>query len=191
MRLTARVAASDRNTRPGFKLECMAGLVGSQMQAGPMNAWKRAKAVRIVPALPWIALFIFAFGLGLIYAVARYPRINDSVAMVWLTFEQLSNKGATGNWYPARFEHSGVLRHDAARTQPGYTLYALAPDLSAHLIDMNGRELHQWSLSREDVMPGAARQRRTFFGMLEPQVEGGHLFSNGARTCVWPGRGAF
>jgi hypothetical protein len=27
MRLTARVAASDRNTRRGFKLECMAGLV--------------------------------------------------------------------------------------------------------------------------------------------------------------------
>ena len=150
-----------------------------------MNTWKPAKAVRMVHALRWIALFIFAFGLGFVYAVSRSPRINDSVAMVRKTFEQLSNKSATGNWYPARFERSGVLRHDVARTQPGYTLYALAPDLSAHLIDMNGQELHKWSLSREDVMPGAARQRRTFFGLLEPQVEGGHLFSNGDLLLVY------
>jgi hypothetical protein len=150
-----------------------------------MNAWKRAKAVRFMPALRWIALFVFAFGLGLIYTVASYPRFNDLAATVQLSFEQLSNKGATGNWYPVRFERSSVLRYDAARTQPGYTLYALPPDLSAHLIDMNGRELHQWSLSAEDVMPGAARQPRTFFGMLEPQVEGGHLFSNGDLLLVY------
>ena len=150
-----------------------------------MNAWKQARAACCLPTLRRIALCIFAFCLGLIYAIASYPRFNDLAATVQVSFEQLSNKGSTGNWYPMRFDRSGVLQYDASRSQPGYTLYALAPDLSAHLVDRNGRELHQWSLSRNEVIPGAAGQPRTLFGMLEPQVEGGHLFSNGDLLLVY------
>ena len=109
----------------------------------------------------------------------------DLAATLQLSFQQLRNKSATGNWYPARFEHSGVLRYDAARTEPGYTLYTLAGDLSAHLIDMNGQELHRWSLSRDEVMPSAVKETRTFFGMFEPQVEAGHLFANGDLLLVY------
>jgi len=137
-----------------------------------------------MPSIRWVALFTFAFGLGMIYAVANYPRIKGLFATVQLSLH-IGNKSETGNWFPARFEHSGVLRHDAARVQPGYTLYAVAPDLSVHLVDMNGRELHRWSVSRQEVMPEAAGQARTFFGILSPQLEGRHLFPNGDLLTVY------
>ncbi len=152
----------------------------------PMISWRRlrTRGVRFVPAIRWIALFVFAFGLGLIYAVTNYPQINGLVSTVQLSF-RLGDKSASGNWFPARFDRSGVLRYDAARTQPGYTLYAVAPDLSAHLIDMHGHELHRWSITRKEVMPEAASQARTFFGILEPQVEGGYLYPNGDLLMVY------
>jgi hypothetical protein len=138
-----------------------------------------------MPAFLRIAVFVFAIIPGFIFGATNYPRAMNLVATVQLSFQQLKNKSASGNWYPARFEHSGVLRYDAARTQPGYTLYTLAPDLSAHLIDMNGKELHRWSLSRDEAMPGAAKETRTLFGMLDPQIEAGYLFPNGDLLMVY------
>jgi hypothetical protein len=151
-----------------------------------MRAWRllRTWTRRLVPSIRWVALFIVAFGLGLFYAATNATQIQGLISSVQLSFN-LRNKSATGNWFPARFEHSGVLRYDAARAQPGYTLYGVAPDLSAHLIDMNGRELHRWSVSRNEVMPGAAGEMRTFFGALEAQVEGRHLFPNGDLLMVY------
>src|SRR5271156_5519114 len=140
---------------------------------------------RFAPVLLRITVFMFAIIPGFIFGAINYPRAMSLVATVQLSFQQLGKKSASGNWYPARFEHSGVLRYDAVRTQPGYTLYTLAPDLSAHLIDMNGKELHRWSLSRDEVMPGAAKEARTLFGMLDPQIEAGHLFPNGDLLMVY------
>jgi hypothetical protein len=153
-----------------------------------MNARERTRtnAATLARSLRWIALFIFAFGLGLIFAIADYPWINASMATVQLSFEQLMNRSASGNWYPARFPRSGVLRYDLSRTHPGYTLYSLAPDLSAHLIDMDGRELHRWKLSRDRILPG--RPAGTLFGMLQPQIETGHLFPNGDLLLLYEQR---
>lgn len=137
-----------------------------------------------MPSIRWIALFVFAFGLGLFYAATNSAQINGLMASVQLSFN-LRNKSATGNWFPARFDHAGVLRYDAARAQPGYTLYGVAPDLSAHLIDMNGREVHRWSVTRKEVAPEASGEMRTFFGILESQVEGRHLFPNGDLLMVY------
>ena len=148
-----------------------------------MNVWRQAR--RFLPSVRWVALFIFAFGLGFIYAIVSYPQVSGFISTGALAMQQLWSKSATRNWFPARFERSGVLRHDAARTQPGYTLYTLAPDLSAHLVDMNGREVHRWSIPEEDVMPAARRQARMIFGLLEPQVEGGYLLSNGDLLLVY------
>ena len=92
-----------------------------------MKAWARIRPVRILPLIRRVALFTFAFGLGIIYATANYPRINGLLATMQLSLS-LGNKSATGNWFPARFEHSGVIHYDAARAQPGYTLYGVAPD---------------------------------------------------------------
>ncbi len=134
-------------------------------------------------ALRRIAFFFAAFGLGFIYAVTASPRISGFTRTLQLSFEQLRTRGASGNWYPARSSQTGVLRYDPARTQPGYTLYTVAPDLSAHLIDMNGRELHRWKLSRDRIILGGAAD--TLFGILEPQIECGHLFPNGDLLLVY------
>jgi len=156
-----------------------------------MNGRERVQTdpKRFVPSLRRIAVCTFGIILtvilGFIFGATSYPRATDLLATVQLSFQQATSKSTTGNWYPARFEHSGVRRYDAARTQPGYTLYTLAPDLSAHLIDMNGRELHRWSLSRDEVMPRSADEPRTLFGSFKPQVETGHLFPNGDLLLVY------
>ena len=157
------------------------------MQTTTMTAWQRVRVglILVLPSVRWITLFVFAFGVGFIYVASHYASVNDAIATEQLSFNQLRKKSASGNWYPARFERSGVLAYDAARAQPGYTLYALAPDLTAHLIDMDGRELHRWSVSRKEVMPEATGEASTLFGMFEPQVEGGHLFSNGDLLLVY------
>ncbi len=157
------------------------------MQTTPMKARQRVRVglILVLPSVRWITLFVFAFGVGFIYVASHYASVNDAIATEQLSFNQLRKKSASGNWYPARFERSGVLAYDAARAQPGYTLYALAPDLTAHLIDMDGRELHRWSVSRKEVMPEATGEASTLFGMFEPQVEGGHLFSNGDLLLVY------
>jgi hypothetical protein len=148
--------------------------------------WKRVQRYtrRLGPLLRRVALFVFAFGLGVIYAAANYPQIDGLVATLRLSWD-LRNKSATGNWFPARFERSGVLRYDPARAQSGYTLYGVAADLSAHLVDMDGSELHRWSITREQVMPEASRQLRTFFGALSAQVEGRYLYPNGDLLMVY------
>ena len=133
----------------------------------------------------WLAFFVFAFGLGFIFAIVTFPEIGAFLTVGADSFHQLLSKTATGNWFPDRFNRSGVLRNDAARAQAGYTLYTVAPDLSAHLVDMNGRELHKWFVPKETVMPGASGSVRTFFGLLEPQIEGGHLYPNGDLVLVY------
>ena len=50
---------------------------------------------------------------------------------------------------------------------------------------MNGHEIHRWSLTRDEVIPGATGQSRTFFGMLEAQIEGRHLYPNGDLLVVY------
>jgi hypothetical protein len=135
--------------------------------------------MRIAPLARWVALFIFAFGLGMAYAIVNHTRTQGLFASIQMSLDVLKNKTATSNWYPARFERSGVLRHDDTRYQPGYVLYTVAADLSAHLIDRDGRERHRWSLSRDEVMPTAAGEVRTFFGILKPQIDEAHLFPNG------------
>ncbi len=148
-----------------------------------MTVWEQVR--RLPASLRWLPFFLFAFGLGFIFAIVTFPQIGRSLAIGAMIIHQSVSKRATGNWFPDRFARSGVLRYDAARAQPGYTLYTLAPDLSAHLIDMNGREVHQWSPSKEQAVPGGTRTLRTLFGLLEPQIEGGHLFPNGDLLLVY------
>ncbi len=145
---------------------------------------RRSRLAIALSLVRWASLFIVALVWGAIYAISNYPRINGLVSTVQLTLS-LRNRTAGGNWFPARFEGSGVLRYDAARAQPGYTFYMVAPDLSAHLIDMKGRELQRWSVSAEEVMPEAAHEMRTLFGILKPQIDGGYLFPNGDLLLIY------
>ncbi len=145
-----------------------------------MTVWNRVR--RVFRSAP---LFVFAMGLGFAAAILAGPESGSAVATGETTLLQIFNwKTATGNWFPDRFEHSGVLRHDPARTQPGYTLYTVAPDLSVHLIDMNGREVHRWFVPKDEAIP-EVKSLRTLYGLLEPQVEGGYLYPNGDLILVY------
>jgi hypothetical protein len=140
---------------------------------------------RIARFIRWAALFVFVFGLGFIYATVNRTQTQGLLSAIQMSLDVFRSRIATNNWFPVRFERIGVLRHDRARSQPGFTLYSIAPDLSVHLVDMDGRARHRWSVSRDDVMPGAAREGRTFFGVLKPQVEQAHLFPNGDLLLVY------
>ena len=145
-----------------------------------MTVWKRVRR-----AFRWLPLFVFAMGLGFMVAILTGPDTGNAVATGETTFFQIFNKKtATGNWFPDRFEHSGVLRYDQARTQPGYTLYTVAPDLSVHLVDMNGREVHRWFVPKDEAIP-EVKSLRTLYGLLEPQIEGGYLYPNGDLVVVY------
>jgi len=147
-----------------------------------MKVWRRVR--RVLPAFRWVALFVFVMGLGFIAAIAAGPRTGTAMRAIGLTFLQVFSKTSTGNWFPDRFVRSGLLRYDPERAQPGYTLYTVAPDLSAHLIDMNGHEVHRWFVPHDTAMPGA-NGPRTLFGLLEPQIEGGYLYPNGDVILIY------
>jgi Arylsulfotransferase (ASST) len=140
---------------------------------------------RLAPLLLQLLAAAGAAMIGLVFGALHYPQAMDLLTTMQWSVQQLQGSGAAGNWYPVRFKQTGVLRYDAARAQNGYTLYAIAPDLSAHLVDLDGRELHQWSVSREAIMPAAARQARTLFGAIKPQIEAGHLFPNGDLLLIY------
>lgn len=50
----------------------------------------------------------------------------------------------TDQWHVARDGAEGVTLHDPKQALEGYTLYTGAGEAAAHLIDMNGRVLHEW-----------------------------------------------
>jgi hypothetical protein len=50
-----------------------------------------------------------------------------------------------------RNNESGLLIHDQTRATPGYTLYAPVRGEAAYLIDMEGKEVHQWPISDPSV----------------------------------------
>lgn len=50
----------------------------------------------------------------------------------------------TDQWRKARGGEKGVTIHDRERALEGYTLYTSAGEAAAHLIDMDGRVVHEW-----------------------------------------------
>lgn len=58
--------------------------------------------------------------------------------------QETQDRFKTDQWRLARDSSAGVTSHDAARVAPGYTLYTAAGDAAAHLIDMEGRVVHEW-----------------------------------------------
>ncbi len=138
---------------------------------------------RVRSALRSIQQLVFLIGLGIIVGIMLGPKAGVTLGVAGRTILQLVSKTVTRNWYPDRFERSGLLRYDPARAQPGYTLYTLAPDLSAHLIDMNGREVHSWFVPNDQI--SGVSGIRTLFGLLEPQVEGGYLYPDGDVILVY------
>jgi hypothetical protein len=52
----------------------------------------------------------------------------------------------TDQWRSARTDARGTTVHDAARAYEGYTLYTSGGSPAASLVDIDGNEVHRWSL---------------------------------------------
>jgi len=81
----------------------------------------------------------------------------------------------------------GVSIHDRALSGEGFNFYTSGHGPEAVLMDMDGRELHRWHLSDEEVWPGrkltpAQRRRGNFWRRA-------HLFENGDVLALFAGRG--
>ncbi|MEZ5832814.1 MAG: arylsulfotransferase family protein [Dongiaceae bacterium] len=57
---------------------------------------------------------------------------------------EVADPYVTDQWHVARNGEQGVTIHDPGKAFEGYTLYTGAGEASAHLIDMNGRVVHDW-----------------------------------------------
>src|SRR4030095_7012640 len=94
-------------------------------------------------------------------------------------FDRGSNAYAT-RWAKIRRSRTGLIAHDPARAQPGYTLFApMYGDGTVYLLNMDGKVEHTWRLP---YRPG-------LYGHLLPN---GHLFYGGKimedldRCEAWP-----
>ncbi|MCP5141375.1 MAG: PQQ-binding-like beta-propeller repeat protein [Gammaproteobacteria bacterium] len=108
-----------------------------------------------------LALSLIALGMGYGWLSARlhwWPGSTLDQAMLaadatWQKWRPRDRYNDTNLFIASRFERSGVLRHDAARAQDGYTLYTSGHDNAAFLIDMAGRTVHEWRLPFSQAWP--------------------------------------
>lgn len=81
---------------------------------------------------------------------------------------------------------SGVTRHDPNRAWAGLNLYLSAHSAEAILTDMDGHDLHRWSVRIEEVWPERAGQElgpgANFWGRA-------HLYPNGDLLAMFNGLG--
>jgi hypothetical protein len=79
-----------------------------------------------------------------------------------------------------RRARTGLIAHDAARAQPGYTLFApMYGDGTVYLVDMDGKVAHAWRLP---YRPG-------LYGHLLPNghlLYGGKIMEDLERFEAWP-----
>lgn len=146
------------------------------------------KTNRIATAIRWIALVNLIFCLGIAFALANQKKLTSMQTALTMIWKQRTKTG-TGDWTTQRYKEKGVLRYDSARTQPGYTLYTLVPEMSAYLINTNGVVVHKWDMPQ--VAPD--NSIHTFFGMMKPHIDAAEMLPNGDLLIVYaqPGIGEY
>lgn len=105
----------------------------------------------------FIAIAFLAFLAGAYIALAKifpYEYFNNAYKAGEALFKQLTVNDPyteTDLWREARGDERGVTIHDPSRAEHGYTLYTSGDGTYASLIDMQGEEVHRWSLPFSDV----------------------------------------
>jgi hypothetical protein len=74
--------------------------------------------------------------------------------------QQTADPYVTDQWRKARGSEQGVTIHDSERASAGYTLYTSAGAAAAHLIDMDGRVVHEWRRPFSEVWHERAAVKR-------------------------------
>ncbi|HWN13975.1 MAG TPA: aryl sulfotransferase, partial [Candidatus Dormibacteraeota bacterium] len=79
-----------------------------------------------------------------------------------------------------RRTRTGLIAHDPARTQPGYTLFApMFGDGTVHLVDMDGKSAHTWRLPYRPGLYGHLLDNDRLFYC-------GKVMEDLARFEAWP-----
>ena len=91
-------------------------------------------------------------------------------------------------WTPSRREETGVTLYQPDRAFDGLTLYMSTHAQEAHLIDMSGETVHQWSLPFSEAWPQPSH--------IEDPVDGdfiywraAHVYPNGDLLMIYVGEG--
>jgi hypothetical protein len=94
----------------------------------------------------------------------------------------------TDQWRTARDGAKGVTIHDPKRAFEGYTLYTSAGEAAAHLIDMDGRVLHEWRRPYSEVWNerAAVKQPRPDAVIL---MDKARLLPNGDLLAIYAAAG--
>jgi hypothetical protein len=74
--------------------------------------------------------------------------------------EEVADPYVTDQWRKARDGAKGVTVNDPKQTSQGYTLYTSAGEAAAHLVDMEGRVVHEWRRPYSEVWNEQAAVKR-------------------------------
>ncbi|MGB7757953.1 MAG: arylsulfotransferase family protein [Salinisphaera sp.] len=103
-------------------------------------------------ALYILAVLFLAFAAGIGVSLTQvwpYPIFHDAYKAgmaEWSQSQAAVNPLATDLWRRARTNARGVTMHDAAKMQPGYTLFTSGDGNVARLIDADGHVIHEWKM---------------------------------------------
>jgi len=97
--------------------------------------------------------------------------------------------GIRSKWLYSTSRADGVAVHDAARAWPGHTFMTGYRDGAWHawLMDMDGEELHRWSVPSDEIWVSLEGQTEPV-PEIDTSIHGAHLFDDGSILAVFGGR---
>lgn len=149
---------------------------------------------RIFNGVAILALMALAFLAGSYAMLAQrfpYQGLHDAYRAGKALIDQnreLKSAHTTNLWQPARSERRGVTVADQGAAQAGYTIYTSGHTQAAFLIDLEGRQVHEWKMPYSAIWDDTAAPRhpvpdeRTYFRKV-------HLYPNGDLLAIYDGIG--
>ncbi|MFO1039500.1 MAG: arylsulfotransferase family protein [Geminicoccaceae bacterium] len=140
-----------------------------------------------------LGILILVFGAGMFVAVKRifpYHYVNEAfdAAEDWRRLWR-HYLGIRSKWLYETARTDGVSVHDPARTWPGVTFVSGYRDGGWHawLMDMDGKELHRWSLPSDEIWASLDGKTEPV-PEIDTSIHGAHLYDDGAILAVVGGR---
>ncbi len=138
--------------------------------------------------LAGLSFLLFVLGALAAYRdwpAARYVRHASLAAQALVAQGELSaDRYPKYLWFPAVHSERGLTRRDAARSQPGYTLYSSGHKAQVTLLDETGNVVHCWEAPFSRVWPDA-RHVRGWVPDRSVAIRRAHVFPNGDLLALY------